>query len=146
MTALDTNVLIDLESGNANVAAAALRAVDYAANGGPIILCAAVYAEYLANPYVTDKDVASGGIDVALAAAHIHVDGSFSRAVLVHAASAFRAYARRRASSSGSAPRRILADFLIGAHACTVGKLVTSDAAFYRRTFSELAVIDVRDF
>ncbi|MCL5258254.1 MAG: hypothetical protein M1314_00655 [Firmicutes bacterium] len=47
-------------------------------------------------------------------------------------------------ATSDGAPRRIIADFVIGAHASRVGTLVTSDAAFYRRAFPSLRVIDVR--
>jgi len=41
-------------------------------------------------------------------------------------------------------PRRILADFLIGAHATVNGyKLLTMDAGVYRAGFPRLAVVEV---
>ncbi|MHB8148366.1 MAG: type II toxin-antitoxin system VapC family toxin [Vulcanimicrobiaceae bacterium] len=51
----------------------------------------------------------------------------------------------RAAGVAGSGtPRRIIADFVIGAHASRVGTLVSDDAAFYLRAFPNLRVIDVR--
>jgi len=38
-------------------------------------------------------------------------------------------------------PRRLAADFVIGAHARAVGRLVTRDAAFYERNFPSLTVL-----
>ena len=44
-----------------------------------------------------------------------------------------------RRKVTGEGPRRIAADFLIGAHAATVASaLITMDAGFYARNFPEL--------
>jgi predicted nucleic acid-binding protein len=58
------------------------------------------------------------------------------------AALAYRDYARRRRRRKGDAgPRRILADFLIGAHASAFGqRLLTFDGGIYQQAFPELGV------
>jgi predicted nucleic acid-binding protein len=51
----------------------------------------------------------------------------------------FASYRKERRQSE---PRRVLADFLIGAHAHMLGvPLLTRDAALYRRYFPDLALI-----
>lgn len=57
------------------------------------------------------------------------------------AGEAYAAYAERRRRSHGGHPRRLLADFLIGAHAQGVGSLLTRDLGIYRASFPHLAVI-----
>lgn len=55
------------------------------------------------------------------------------------AGGAFQGYATRRKKQGGSEPRRLLADFLIGAHALVNGyKLLTLGDGLYRRAFPGL--------
>jgi predicted nucleic acid-binding protein len=139
MTALDTNVIVDIEEGSSDVVEAATRAVERAGEGGRIVICGVVYAELLARPGAEPSE-----LRVALRAARILLDPTLPVEVWSQAGVAYGAYVRRRKAAHVSQPRRILADFIIGSHARTVGALVTSDAEFYRRAFPDLRVIDVR--
>ncbi len=139
MTALDTNVLIDLDEGDSVVAEAAVCAIETAAERGRLVVCGVVYSELCARPAWARDDVAN-----LLRSSQIDIDCDVPLEVWTAAGAAFAAYARRRRTSGTTGPRRIVADFIIGAHAQSVGALVTSDAGFYRRTFPELRVIDVR--
>ena len=57
---------------------------------------------------------------------------------------AFQSYAVRRRRHGHSAPRRILADFMIGAHAQQAGyQLLTLDGRLYRTAFPELTVVGI---
>ncbi len=57
------------------------------------------------------------------------------------AGNAFQGYLARRRKQRGTEPRRILADFLIGAHASMNGyRLLTLDAGLYRMAFPKLVV------
>jgi predicted nucleic acid-binding protein len=51
----------------------------------------------------------------------------------------YRQYAIRRRQFQAEPPRRILADFLVGAHALLQAeRLITQDVKFYRTNFPEL--------
>jgi predicted nucleic acid-binding protein len=139
--ALDTNVVIDLSIGAAARAEAAQLALIHAASEDALVICGAVYAELCASPLVP-----RGELDGALRDSQIAVDEKLSRELWAKAGAAFGAHARRRTASGGSQARRILADFIIGAHALAAGGLVTSDGTFYKRAFPDLRVIDVRDY
>jgi predicted nucleic acid-binding protein len=139
VTALDTNVLVDLDEGGPDVAEAALRAIEMAGERGRLVVCGVVYAELCARRVWADEDVPA-----LLRASQIEIDADMPLAVWTAAGLAFAAHSRRRRASRGEAPRRIVADFVIGAHAQSVGALVTSDADFYRRAFPDLMVVDVR--
>jgi predicted nucleic acid-binding protein len=57
------------------------------------------------------------------------------------AGAAFQGYAARRRKQKGAEVRRILADFVIGAHAQVNGyKLLTLDAGVYAACFPQLAI------
>ncbi|MBV8491729.1 MAG: PIN domain-containing protein [Candidatus Eremiobacteraeota bacterium] len=139
MTALDTNVIVDLAEGNSEVAERALTLIERAAARGSLVVCGVVYAELCAAPNRTPDDVAA-----ALNAAQIGIDTDMPLPLWNRAGTAYAAYAARRRRSRAKEPRRIAADFIIGAHAEAVGMLLTSDAEFYRRAFPELQVIDIR--
>lgn len=132
-TALDTNILSAMWSdepmSNSIVAQLALARL-----AGPLVLCPAVYAEALAHPnasvpflrYFLEKTGAS--LDLAL-----------PESVWTEAGLRYASYAVRRRKSSGEQPRRILADFLIGAHALLrADRLMTLDTNRYARDFPEL--------
>ena len=139
MTAIDTNVLVDMLDAAADASTAAFRTIERTAAAGALLVSPVVYAELRAHPRGTREDVAAF-----FDALRVRVDWSLEREVWVAAGDAFALYAHRRRSSGGGEPRRLLADFVIGAHAAhSAGRLVTRDVAFYRRTFPELRVIEV---
>ena len=72
----------------------------------------------------------------------IRVDWKLSEQIWRVAGVKFAEYARRRRTSRGGDLRRLIADFVIGAHAAAVGGLVTRDVAFYRREFPELVIYE----
>ena len=70
--------------------------------------------------------------------------GERVEAVWRAAGRAFQAYAARRKRHRDSGPRRILADFVIGAHATEKAhRLLTLDDRFYRAAFPRLIIVRV---
>lgn len=136
-TALDTNVLVVLLRGIGELADAAQAELDGAARLGPLVLAAPVYAELLASP---GRDGAS--LDRFRSEARITVDWQFDESLWRDAAAAYRGYAERRRRQQGDpGPRRILADFLIGAHAARrAATLLTFDPKLFRSSFPTLTV------
>jgi predicted nucleic acid-binding protein len=69
------------------------------------------------------------------------IDWNLDEAVWRSAGRAFRSYAERRRKQRDSGTRRILADFLLGAHAAVRGyRLLTLDERLYRTAFPGLTV------
>ncbi len=134
-TAVDTNVLIDLLGGQPAAAERARVSLADALSRGAVIAAPVVYAELLAFP-----DRAPGEVDLFLADVGITVEWELAAAVWRHAGEAYAAYAKRRVRSGGGAPRRILADFIVGAHASQYGTLLTRDLGFYRQSFPNVSV------
>jgi len=75
-----------------------------------------------------------------LSKANIPTDWHLSERVWREAAGAYKGYAeRRRAQKGDQGPRRILADFLIGAHAQVMADaLLTFDEGVYKAAFPGL--------
>jgi len=135
--ALDTNIIVYALAGTARTAEAAAQALESAAvRGGVLVLSAPVYAELLAIPHSSKAD-----LDAFITETKIRVDWDLSRSCWTAAGLAFAAYAGRRKRQKIGPPRRILADFLIGAHSLEVGNLLTADPSFYRTNFPELNVL-----
>jgi predicted nucleic acid-binding protein len=136
--ALDTNIIVYSLAGVAQTAEAASQALEHAANrGGILVISAPVYAELLAIPQSTKAD-----LDSFISESRIRIDWDISPSSWATAGLAFAAYARRRKRQKLDAPRRILADFIIGAHSLTVGHLLTADPSFYRTNFPDLNVLE----
>ena len=132
-SAIDTNVVCALW-WNPAVEPTAGEALKKAATEGALVICAVVYAELVAAPGAT-----AALVDRFLADAAIELDPGFSRQILVHAAEAYRGYCRRRRKSGGGQSRRIIADFLIGAHAAhAADRLLTFNPKDYRTNFPRL--------
>jgi len=135
-TAIDTNVVIALWDKNAALSSAAQTALEAAFNRGNLVVAAPVYAELLAAPGRTETFVNSFLEDTAIA-----IDWELGEPVWRSAGRAFQSYAQRRRKQRDSGARRILADFLIGAHAQTRGyRLLTLDERLYRASFPTLTI------
>lgn len=95
------------------------------------MICAPVFSELRAGPGRTDRF-----LDQFLAATGIGVDWHLTETIWRAAGAAFQAHAAR---SGKQRPRRILADFVIGAHAQErCGRLFTLDTGLYRASFPQL--------
>lgn len=81
-------------------------------------------------------------LDLFVQRATLHVHWDTTEAIWQMTGRAYSAYARRRAKSGGGPPRRLLADFLIGAHALSLGaSLVTLDDTHYRQAYPTLPLV-----
>jgi predicted nucleic acid-binding protein len=104
---------------------------------GSVVLCAAVYAEAIAHPRVTEEF-----LEDFLSQANVLVDFQMDEQVWREAGRRFARYAKRRRRSGQQQPRRLLADFVIGAHAqFTADRLITLDKGRYERDFPDLKLI-----
>lgn len=135
-TAIDTNVISALWSLEPSAPALSHQLGELRRSGG-LVICAPVYAELLAHPRSSDEFV-----DEFLLATGITVDFSLSESVWREAGSAFARYAHRRRRERHETPRRLLVDFVIGAHAMEQSdSLMTLDRARYERDFPSLCLV-----
>lgn len=135
-TAIDTNVLSALWSGEP-LASTVSEALDQAATDGGLVVCAAVYAELLAHPRAKLDFVENF-----LSATGILIDFDLGDPVWREASVRFAKYATRRRASRGGRPKRLLADFIVGAHALLrADRLLTLDQSRYSRDFPDLKQI-----
>lgn len=129
ITAVDTNVLIDVLEGDPEFGMNSATALARACETGTLIVCDVVWAE-VATAYQPPDAVVED-----LAAFGVRFVPMSEEAALEAAA----AWARYR--TSGGTRARIAADFLIGAHAARQpDRLLTRGTGFYRQHFSGLAV------
>jgi predicted nucleic acid-binding protein len=113
---------------------ASVRALENAAAEGSLVVCDLVYAELCIHFH------AQGECDRFLHANEIRVEALNSEAHFL-ASRVWRAYRKQ-----GGQRTRILADFLIGAHAgVRASRLLSRDRGFYRKLFPELSLIDPGD-
>jgi predicted nucleic acid-binding protein len=139
ITALDTNILVSLWNEDESLNLAAKTAIQAALERGNLIIAAPVFSELLASP---SKDEAF--LDEFLAATGISVDWDLDETIWRIAGRAFQAHATRRRRQGEAGPRRIVADFLIGAHALQNGfPLLTLDTRFFRAVFPRLALAKI---
>jgi hypothetical protein len=137
-TAIDSNVLIALWNEDDSLNTQARSALDTALGRGGLFIAAPVFAELLAAPSRTELF-----LDSFFAETSITVDWNFNEAIWRAAGRAFQQFVARRRQRDAS-PRRILADFLIGAHALHHGfHLLTLDDRLYRAAFPRLAVLSL---
>lgn len=136
-TAIDTNVLIALWNEDDALNTQARVALDAALEQGSLVIAAPVYAELLALPARSEAF-----LDGFFEQTSILVDWELSEGIWKRAGRAFQSYVARRKMQRDSGPRRILADFLIGAHAIQNGyALLTLDERLYRAAFPKLTLI-----
>ncbi len=135
-TAIDTNVVVALWDKDPTLSLAAQTALEAAFNRGNLVVSAPVFAELIAAPGRTESFVGSFLEETGIA-----VDWDLGEAVWRSAGRAFQGYAERRRKQRDAGSRRILADFLIGAHAQTRGyRLLTLDERLYKPAFPTLTL------
>lgn len=131
--ALDTNVLSALWNDNDALNRVAAKALEDKKQE-QMAICGVVYAELIGAPGRTETFV-----DRFCEEAGIAVEWELKERVWRRAGVAFQEYAARRKKQIGAAPRRLLADFLIGAHALENGyKLLTLAEGLYKAAFPRL--------
>jgi predicted nucleic acid-binding protein len=129
LTFVDTNILIDIATGNAAWAGWSRDAIVSAHVRGPLLINAIVYAEFaIGFEAQSDCDAEIEKFDLTLA--------EIPKSAAFRAAQAFRLY--RRAGGA----RTALPDFFIGAHASVAAApLLTRDARRYNAYFPELTLM-----
>lgn len=138
-TAVDTNVFAALWDPQDSLNTRALSALDAALERGVLVVPAPVFAELLAFPGRTEAFVDSFFRETGVA-----IDWNLDEKVWRAAGRAFRNHVSRRRKRLEAKPRRILADFLIGAYAAERGyALLTLDAGLYRTAFPALKIVSV---
>ena len=131
ITAVDTNVLLDILLPNEEFFQHSQRALETAAAAGSLVICDLVYAELCVH------FESRSTCDEFLSDAGIHTE-ALSRAASFLASRVWRRYRQQ-----GGRKERILADFLIGAHAhVQTSRLMSRDRGFYRRMFPALRLLD----
>jgi predicted nucleic acid-binding protein len=131
ITAIDTNVLLDILLPNEAFCDAAIEAVESSAAAGSLVVCDLVYAELCVHFHAQRE------CDEFLAANEIRVE-PLSRPSHFAASRVWREYRRH-----GGSRARILADFLVGAHAALqANRLLSRNRGFYRKMFPRLTLLD----
>jgi predicted nucleic acid-binding protein len=130
MIAVDSSVLLDMLTEDPKFAAASARAIAQALGSGGVVVCDAVVAEVQ-----TLLATSESAMDV-LNDYGIHYHPTTEQA-------AVRAgFMQRRFRDRGGRRERVVADFLIGAHALLQCRgLITRDAGFFRDYFKGLKLI-----
>lgn len=140
--ALDTNILSTLWSGSPDLSQLVQSSLQTLSSSHVLLICAPVFAELVAAP---KRDL--GAVEALLHEEGMKIDWDLDPPVWRTAALAYQTYAaRRRAGSGAPGPGRILADFVIGAHALHAdAALLTLDQGIYRAAFPALTVLAPAD-
>ena len=127
ITAVDTNVLLDVFRADERHGPASLQRLRGAYDAGAVLICDVVYAELV--PAFGDRATLDGALQ------QINVSISpITTAIAYEAGLRWQRYRR-----AGGPRSRIITDFLIGAHAVVAADtFLTRDRGFYATYFTEL--------
>lgn len=129
-TALDSSVILDVLVDDPQWGHASEAALKNALSRGPLVIGECVLAEIA--PALAENEIGAFLSDWNI----LFVPSSRDSSIL--AGEMYRAHLRRNRRA-----KRVLPDFLIGAHAvCHAGRLLARDRGYYRDYFTGLTVID----
>jgi hypothetical protein len=135
---IDSNLIAAVWNPEDALNPVAVRVLGELISNQALVICGAVYGELMAGPLRDEES-----LDFFLRDTGIAVDWLMGEDIWREAGRAYRGYAQRRRSSGGNPPRRILADFLIGAHALVRGySLLSIDAGHFAAAFPGLQIIE----
>jgi predicted nucleic acid-binding protein len=135
-TAIDSNIFSSIWSWEPTAEEVAEQ-LGKAKQEGALLIAPFVLAELHAHPKMTADSVRDF-----LENARVAVDLKIEERVWTIAGLRYARYAGRRRKATGEGPRRILADFLIGAHALVqADRLLTLDPKRYSQDFPELRLL-----
>jgi predicted nucleic acid-binding protein len=131
ITAVDSNVLIDIFGEDPVFFDASSRALTAALANGTLVCSDVVYAEVAAQ--FGDRGKLNRSLEIlSISCLSMSADAAFM------AGAAWKAYRKTKGKRE-----RMVADFLVGAHAyLQCDHLLTRDRGFYRKYFSKLSIID----
>lgn len=136
-TSIDSNIIVALWRKNDPLNGISSKMLDAARKRGELIISAPVYAELMGDPNRTES-----GLNQFFRDTGIGVDWTLEERVWREAGRAFQGYVLRRRKEAGTYPRRILTDFLIGAHALVHShSLLTFDLRLYAAAFPTLTIL-----
>ncbi|MBI2317686.1 MAG: type II toxin-antitoxin system VapC family toxin [Betaproteobacteria bacterium] len=128
---MDTNVLIDVFGADARFGQSSAGALRVCLNEGAVVACDVVWSE---------------------ARAAFPSEEAFMRALrtlgvrfspMMEQAATLAGAAWKKYRAAGGKRERVIADFLIGAHAASqCDRLLTRDRGYYKKHFARLAIID----
>ena len=131
ITAVDTSVLIDVFGADPRFGATSAETLRRCFNEGAVVACMAVWSE---------TRVAFASDDAFLRAMHT-LGVAFSAAL--EPSSILAGTICKKYRAAGGKRDRVIADFLIGAHAATqCDRLLTRDRGYYKKYFAGLVVLD----
>ena len=136
---IDANVIAALWNDQDPLNEVAAKVFGDLAGHENFVVSGPVYSEFMAGPL---RDETS--LDLFFKDTGIEIDWEMGEDIWREAGRAYRGLAQRRKSGGAGPPRRILADFLIGAHALVRGyTLLTIDSGHFAAAFPTLQIIAV---
>ena len=131
ITAVDTNVLLDVFLADPTFGPLSKTALQRCLDQGQLVACEVVWAE-LAGVFPSDADVHTAMKPLAIEYSSLEMEAA------IRAGSAWRAYRKQ-----GGKRDRVIGDFLVAAHAqLHADRLLTRDRGFGRKYFKGLRILD----